>query len=284
VAESQPAIGSPALTDPLFVQAFNGAYRWNRFEMISGHFYRSLGQVVVNGAFVNQTNLSVGDNLKLINGNRIVTTRIVGVAFDPQHRAPCVFASWQTLGGAGTGLTVEQYDVQLRPGVAVGPYAVALQRALGNNYIVNVPAGGKFYTAARSLLGLLTLMTALVAALGVLNTVLLWTRDRVHDLGVFKAVGMTPRQSIVMIVCWVAVPAIIAAPFAIPTGIFLHSLTAKAMEKAADTAVPPFFIHVYGPGELLLLALAGLVIAAAGAILPASWAARSPTAAVLRVE
>jgi len=272
------------MTDPLYVQAFSGSFSWNRFEMISGHFYHGPGQAVVNGTFVNRTNLSVGDNVKLVYGSRTITARIVGEAFDPQHRSPCVFTSWQTLGGPAAGLTIDQYDVELRPGAAAGPYAVALQQALGSKFIVTTPAGGKFYAAARSLLGLLTLLTALVAGLGVLNTVLLWTRDRVHDLGVFKAVGMTPRQSITMIVCWVAVPAIIAAPIAIPVGILLHSLTAQAMERAAETAVPPFFLHVYGPVELFLVALAGLVIAAAGAILPATWAARSPTAAILRVE
>ncbi len=60
------------------------------------------------------------------------------------------------------------------------------------------------------LIGTLTLLLALVAGLGVLNTVVLNTRDRVHDLGVFKAVGMTPRQVIAMVVCWVAGTGLVA--------------------------------------------------------------------------
>ena len=40
----------------------------------------------------------------------------------------------------------------------------------------------------------------------------------------------------------------------------------------------------FGPAELALLALAGLVIAAAGAMLPAGWAARGRTASALRAE
>ena len=50
----------------------------------------------------------------------------------------------------------------------------------------------------------LTLLLAAVAALGVLNTVVLITRERVHDLAVFKAIGMSPRQTIAMAVSWVA--------------------------------------------------------------------------------
>jgi ABC-type transport system, involved in lipoprotein release, permease component len=40
----------------------------------------------------------------------------------------------------------------------------------------------------------LALMVAVAAGLGVLNTVLMTTRDRVHDLGVFKALGMRPGR------------------------------------------------------------------------------------------
>lgn len=48
--------------------------------------------------------------------------------------------------------------------------------------------------------------------------------------------------------------------------------------------LPGTFVHVYRAAELVLLALAGLVIAAAGALLPASWAAASKTTTALRAE
>jgi predicted lysophospholipase L1 biosynthesis ABC-type transport system permease subunit len=54
-----------------------------------------------------------------------------------------------------------------------------------------------------------------LAVLGVLNSVLMATRERVHDLGVYKALGMTPRQTITMVICWVIAPAI-AAIIALP--------------------------------------------------------------------
>jgi putative ABC transport system permease protein len=131
---------------------------------------------------------------------------------------------------------------------------------------------------------MLTLMMAAVAGLGVLNTVLLGTRDRVHDLGVFKAVGMTPRQTIAMVLCWVVAPAVAAAVIAIPVGMMLHSATADAMARAAYTGLPASFLAVYRPAEIAVLGLCGLVIAGFGALLPASWAARARTAAALRAE
>jgi putative ABC transport system permease protein len=38
----------------------------------------------------------------------------------------------------------------------------------------------------------------------VISTVVLTTRERVRDVGAFKAVGMTPRQAVTMVVCRVA--------------------------------------------------------------------------------
>ena len=94
----------------------------------------------------------------------------------------------------GAGLTVEQYDVELRPGTNVRGYQAALSQDLGSSFEVLVPANDPFYHTLIALISTLTLLLAVVAGLGVLNTVALSTRERVHELGVFKAVGMTPRQ------------------------------------------------------------------------------------------
>jgi putative ABC transport system permease protein len=56
------------------------------------------------------------------------------------------------------------------------------------------------------------------------------------------------------------------------------------MAGAAGLGVPASLQNVYGAGELAALALAGLGIALAGALLPAGWAARSRTASALRTE
>jgi hypothetical protein len=67
--------------------------------------------------------------------------------------------------------------------------------------------------------------------------------------------------------------------------------SARLRRRAADprralpvrrARLPDSYVNVFSPAELVLLALAGLVIGVAGALLPASWAARTRTASVLR--
>jgi putative ABC transport system permease protein len=118
----------------------------------------------------------------------------------------------------------------------------------------------------------------------VLNTVVLSTIDRVHDLAIFRAVGMTPRQVVATIVCTVAGIGLVGGLLAVPAGVWLHHEILPAMASAAGLALPPTFLHVYSAPELIGLALAGAVIAIAGALPPAGRAAGVRTAVALHAE
>jgi putative ABC transport system permease protein len=287
VAEAMPMVTASGLTRQVSAEAFRGNAAWTGYEMISGHWFNRPGEADVNTAFLSQTGLAVGDTTTVSAGAKPVTVRIAGEVFDPMNQGePALLTSWQTLGGSAAGLTVTQYDVQLKPGVNAQDYSGAVNHRLAGStqFGAFVPSNGQFFAIATGLISILTLMLAVVAGLGVLNTVLLSTRDRVHDLGVFKAIGMTPRQTIAMVMCWVVVPAIAAAAIALPIAEILHADTVHAMGNAAYTGIPASFIHIYPPPQLLLLGLSGLVIAAAGALLPAGWAARARTALALRTE
>jgi putative ABC transport system permease protein len=131
---------------------------------------------------------------------------------------------------------------------------------------------------------MLTLLIIAVAGLGVLNTVALQIRERAHDIGVFKALGMTPRQTLTMVICSVGITGLLAGIIAVPAGIVLHHAVLPTMAHAANSDLPASVISVYSVPEMVILALAGLVIAIAGALLPASWAANSRTATALRTE
>jgi putative ABC transport system permease protein len=122
------------------------------------------------------------------------------------------------------------------------------------------------------------------AALGVLNSVLMATRERVHDLGVCKAVGMTPRQTLAMVTSSVTTPAVLAAAIALPAGLITQDLLVRHLAALTGMTLPASFIHVLSPADLALLALAGLGIAIAGALGPATWAATANTTTALRAE
>jgi putative ABC transport system permease protein len=123
-----------------------------------------------------------------------------------------------------------------------------------------------------------------LAGLGVLTCVLMLTRERVRDLAIFKALGMTPRQTVTMVLCWVIAPAAAAAAIAVPAAIYLHALTVQSIGTITGSGVPASAITVYRPAELLQFTASGLAIAAVGALLPAGWAAVPRITTALHAE
>jgi putative ABC transport system permease protein len=281
VTESDGQLAVVSMAGTAAIIAFGGDASWIGYTLISGHWY-GVGGAVVNTAFLDATGKQVGDTFTLTDDGRSATLTITGEVFDADS-SDTVLTNLSSVAALDPSGLSPQYDVGLRPGVNAQGYANAVAAKLGQNYGAIAP-GNPLLNSLTGLIAFLTLLLAAVAGLGVLNTVLLMTRDRVHDLGVFKAVGMTPRQTIAMVVTTVAAAGLIAGLIAVPAGIALHHAILPIMANGAQTALPAAIYNVYNPAELVLLALAGLVIAVAGALAPASWAAWTPTALALRAE
>jgi putative ABC transport system permease protein len=272
-------------SDQLSLIGFDGNASWTGYAMIAGHWYSGPRQIDVNTAFLNETGTAVGDEYTLTTGGKHITVQIAGEVLAINGGKPLMIGAMSTLSAIDPALAPTHYDVVLTPGTDAGSYANALSATLGKGYSVSVNgSGGSVLPAIMGLVATLTLLIAVVAGLGVLNTVVLQTRERVHDLGVFKALGMTPRQTIAMVVSTVTGIGLIAGLIAVPAGIMLHAYVLPVMGNAAQTALPASVINVYQAPQLILLALSGLVIAVAGALAPASWAARTAAASALRAE
>jgi putative ABC transport system permease protein len=269
------------------VTAYGGNPAWSNLVLISGDWYSpsaNTPEIDVNTLFLTDTSTKVGDNYTLVNGTHKVTAKILGQVFDPGNDVS-IYMTPATLTAIDPTVTGPgSYDISLKPGVNADAYASALQNTLGDNFNANAFGGGNALFAVVTLVVMLTLLIIAVAGLGVLNTVALQIRERSHDIGIFKALGMTPRQTLTMVICSVGITGLVAGIVAVPAGILLHHNVLPVMAHAANSGLPTSVISVYSAPEIVILALAGLVIAIAGALLPASWAANSRTATALRTE
>jgi putative ABC transport system permease protein len=286
-AEYYTQVTVPAVPSQVNVNAYAGDSSWQGWTMIKGTWYSGPGQIVVNTRFITDSGLAVGDTTPLNEGGTSVTVKIVGEVFKTD-REPQLFMDAATLPGLATADNLSQWNVGLASGTSTSAYIASVNNALGSSspwaaISVAGQGGGTFFLIALALIGLLSLMVAVASALGVLNTVLMTTRDKVHDLGIFKAIGMRPGQMLVMVCCWVIGPGLIAAVLSAPAGVELNTTTLDKMGSLAGTAIPPGFTSFSVP-ELALLSLAALVLAIVGALLPAAWAARARPATALRTE
>jgi putative ABC transport system permease protein len=240
VAESDQLFGVAGLTGQHPITAFRGAAAWTGYPLIRGHWYTGPGQIVASTGFLSLTGKAVGDTATITLGGRVIPVRITGEDFDSDGRGVSVITDWRTLDAGGPGLAQpDQYDVGLRPGTTLAAYAQAIGGRLGASYGVSLNnRNSNVVTIMTGLIGTLTLLLALVAGLGVLNTVVLYTREQVHDLGMLKAIGMTPRQTITMVICWVAGTGLAAGLISVPAGVALHHYVLPVMASAANLGLP----------------------------------------------
>ncbi|MFH8370398.1 ABC transporter permease [Streptomyces sp. NPDC018031] len=276
------------LTGIVDVIAFTGDASWGGYTMVSGRWIDKPGEAVVPTPFLAATGARVGDTVTLNGLAEPVRVRIVGEVLDPRNDGMQVFTDAATLEGAHPDLTETSHHIAVASGTDVTGYVDALNADLAplgaTAQAGGLGSGSEMVVTLNSLSAVLTLMLVAVAALGVLNGVLLDTRERVREIGVHKALGMTPRQTVAMVLTSVVVTGLVAGALGVPLGVALHGWVIPAMGESVGLRLPDSVIAVYHGAELLPLALGGLFIATLGALLPAGWAARARTATALRTE
>ncbi|MEU9338778.1 FtsX-like permease family protein [Streptomyces sp. NPDC048290] len=271
------------------VTGYSGDARWGAPRLVSGRWFTAgtAGEAVVTDRFLRAAGVSVGDTVTLSARGRETTVRIVGEAFFTENDGMTVLTATATLAALGLDGDPVRFHVQPDPGVSTDAYVSALGTALDGTGGYAHPGGDRsssVIVAMDALIAMLTVLLVAVAGLGVLNTVVLDTRDRVHALGVHKALGMTPRQTVGMVLVSVAGVGLAAGAVGVPLGVLLHRRVMPLMGDAVGMNLPESFVAVHSVPVLVLLVLGGPVVAVAGALLPAGWAARVDAGRALRAE
>ncbi|MFE0425690.1 ABC transporter permease, partial [Streptomyces sp. NPDC058953] len=276
------------VTGTVDVTAFTGDTSWAGYTMVSGRWIDKPGEAVVPTPLLAATGTRIGGTITLNGLAEPVTVRIVGEVLYPRNDGMQVFTDASTLTAARPDLSETSHHIAVAPGTSVPGYVDALNKVLTPLGVTarsgELGSGSDMVVTLNALSATLTLMLVAVAALGVLNGVLLDTRERVREIGIHKALGMTPRQTITMIITSVVVTGLVAGAAGVPLGMALHGWVVPAMGDGVGLRLPDSVMAVYDWTEVVPLVLGGLLIAALGALLPAGWAAGSRTATALRTE
>jgi putative ABC transport system permease protein len=287
VGLSQTEVDLAGSTEPLEVDAYDGDASWVGYPMISGRWYRGPDEAVAGSRMLRLTGTKVGDHITV--GTELGRRRIhvVGEAFSGAGEATIIMDAGG-LAGLVEHVAPNRFEVALTDGTDPHAYVEALSAAVGSFAVLpQVTAdseGSQTIAVMIGLIATLSLLLSAVAALGVFNTVVLNTRERVHEIGVLKSIGMTPRQVRVMVVTSMAAIGVLGGALAVPLGWALHRWIVPIMADAAGTGIPHGVLAVYGPVELIGLGASGVALAVLGALVPAGWAARTRSAAALRAE
>ncbi|MFB4310626.1 FtsX-like permease family protein [Actinomadura sp. GTD37] len=272
------------LPSGLVAETYGGDYRpFFGDNLVRGRWFAGRGELVVTEAFLRRNDLDVGDALTLQADGSRAAVRIVGsFAHSDTTRLMLDAAS---LPGAGDESMPRPFSVMVTPGTDPAAYARRVNSAASGGLHAEVAEsdlGGAVVFTGLSVLFSLIICTA--AGLGVLNSVLLSARERSRDLGVLKAIGMAPRQVVLMMVTSMAALGVIGGALGTPLGVLAHHGVVVFTGDLLSSGMARSWIHVYTWTLLLPPAGAGLLVAVLGAWIPAVRAAATRTAAVLRSE
>ncbi|HVB43424.1 MAG TPA: FtsX-like permease family protein [Streptosporangiaceae bacterium] len=225
-ATSQTQVGVAGVTGGVPVVGYTGDTAVAAYQMIAGSWFAAPGQAVVPTRFLKATGTTIGDSITLTEAGHQARLRITGEALDTHGDGMQILTDQSSLDGLRLGPEPQRFSIRLKPGTNLADYVHALNAKFSSTNAQAQPDTDNRATvidAMEALVALLTLMIVAVAGLGVLNLVVLDTRQRIHDLGVFKALGMSPGQTIAMVLTSVAGIGLVAGIIGVPLGVIAHN-------------------------------------------------------------
>ncbi|MFD0635680.1 ABC transporter permease [Catenulispora yoronensis] len=268
-------------TATIWAGVIRGDYGAIQAPLVQGRWATAPGEVTVDSEYRHQFGLTVGQTIRMLDASGAeVPEKIVGEGPGWHIATP----DWQSFIGLNPQGRAATFYVTLAKGADPAAVIAAIG---GQDPGLHGAVDGESKTSEKTFLSIittLTIMLSIVASLGVLNTVVLNTRERRRDLGTLKAIGMTPGQVIAMVVTAMTALGTLGGLIGVPLGILAHRIVIPLTMHGIQEETPDSMLDVWNWAGLVLLTLSGAVIAATGAYLPSIRASRAPVAEVLRTE
>ena len=172
---------------------------------------------------------------------------------------------------------VDRFTIKVKPGVAIDTVKQAIEDRYGKSRHVNVQSTEAFRSRIReltnqafSLLDVLASIGVVVAALGVINTMLMNVLERQREIGALRSIGMTRGQIVRMILAEAGAMGAVGALFGIGFGMLLSRVFVEGMKVAAGYRLT----FTLPPTSVLLALVVALVVSQVSALYPAWRASR----------
>jgi putative ABC transport system permease protein len=288
VAQTTANITVPGISDPVSSDIFRGDSSSLGYLLTAGRWIQAPGEVVAPRGLVQDAHLKLGDTFTGTFRGAALKLRIVGEVYDfisgPGGHE--LFLDWSTVAAVAPDLNPSGYLITLKPGSNVDAYIRRLAAVQPD--LLDVQAANSGNTAFLATIGAILFaiagLIALIAVAGIFNTVLLSTRERVRETATLKALGMSPRQVIMMVAASAGFLALLGGLAAVPAGVALYRQLFDLLSNLGGDDTPALLYDVFAPWELIAMPLAGVAVAVVAAIIPGRWAARTNVVEVLHAE
>ena len=238
---------------------------------------RGEGLLIANN-FAARWGVSVGDNLRIETPTGSLERPVLGIFENYDSEKGTIFLDRQLYKTYWKDNAVDYVFLNLAPGADPEVVRNQIQRGVAGEqrafvytnleykrWVINLI--DHFFTLTYAQM----IVAILVAALGIMNTLIISVSERQREIGIIRAIGGQRRQLRKMILLEALAMAIIGVAAGALSGLF----NAYFLVRTAAIMIAGFSLHLQFPTALVLLTLPLVVtVALAAALWPAHWAMR----------
>jgi putative ABC transport system permease protein len=263
------------------------APRW-RFREGNADAVWSGDAVMVSEPYANRHGTRTGVNVRLRTDRGEQEFRVAGVFYDYGSSSGVVVMSRRTYDRAWNDPRISSLALEAAPGVDIDALAAAVrERAAGGPRLVIRSnralreASLEIFDRTFAITGVLRTLSLVVAFVGMLAALMALQLERTREIGVLRALGLTPRQVWGLVTAQTAMIGLLAGALAVPSGLLLAAVLVFVINRRSfgwTMSIDP------APSILLQGIALSLLAALLAGLYPAWRMSRTSPAETLRDE
>jgi len=185
----------PGVNGTFVARAMGYSWRPYPFQVVQGHLFHAANEAVAGQGFLDLMRVGVGAWISPTIDGVPVILHIVGRTIEPDNNGDVLDFGLDALTDAGGAPPPLTYSLVLKPG---GPAAAARAHLLRASHdrldvrLVTNPANG--LAVVRVVVAVAVVLLGVIGLANLLTATAVGLRDHLHEVGVLKAMGLTPRQ------------------------------------------------------------------------------------------
>jgi putative ABC transport system permease protein len=244
--------------------------------------------VLVSEPYANRHGVRAGGAVRLRTDRGEQDFRVAGVFYDYGSSAGVVVMSRRTYDAAWNDRRLSSLALEAAPGVDVDALVATIrERAAGGPQLVIRSnralreASLEIFDRTFAITGVLRTLSVVVAFVGMLAALMALQLERAREIGVLRALGLTPRQVWGLITAQTGIIGLLAGVLAVPSGLLLAAVLVFVINRRSfgwTMSIDP------SPQILLQGVALSLLAALLAGVYPAWRMATAPPAETLRDE
>jgi putative ABC transport system permease protein len=185
----------PGVNGTFIARAMGSSRRPYPFQVVQGHMFDAANEAVAGQGFLDLMHVGVGAWIwPTIDGVPVIL-HIVGRTIEPDNNGDVLDFGLDALTDAGGAPPPLTYSLVLKPGVPAAAARANLLKASDDRLdvrLVGNPVSG--LEVVRAVVVVAVVLLAVIGLANLLTATAVGLRDHLHEIGVLKAMGLTPRQ------------------------------------------------------------------------------------------